>query len=136
MRVDPPCPHTYAPTYNLARGPAGAAAPRTDARDTDFSQLTWMNGQRSIQRGHALIASPSVGAHASDSRLRVRRGCTLWVAARCSIGSLHAPPLASQPHDESLRHRQSTRVTLLDVPLVHGPDPVWSALQSQGHPVW
>ena len=24
--------------------------------------------------------------------------------------------------------------TLLDVPLVHGPDPVWSALQSQGHP--
>jgi hypothetical protein len=25
---------------------------------------------------------------------------------------------------------------LLDVPLVHGPDPVWSALQSQGHPVW
>ena len=25
---------------------------------------------------------------------------------------------------------------VLDVPLVHGPDPVWSALQSQGHPVW
>jgi hypothetical protein len=27
-------------------------------------------------------------------------------------------------------------VGVLDVPLVHGPDPVWSALQSQGHPVW
>jgi hypothetical protein len=27
-------------------------------------------------------------------------------------------------------------VRVLDVPLVHGPDPVWSALQSQGHPVW
>ena len=26
--------------------------------------------------------------------------------------------------------------SLLDVPLVHGPDPVWSALQSQSHPVW
>ena len=25
---------------------------------------------------------------------------------------------------------------LLDVPLVHGPDPVWSALQSLSHPVW
>ena len=32
--------------------------------------------------------------------------------------------------------RSYNTANLLDVPLVHGPDPVWSALQSQGHPVW
>ena len=94
-------------------------------RDADHNMLS----------NHRTPPAPHCTPHSGQCRCRGCRGVghdgTAVSAHRCPRFWRYVP--SSSPrryfcHDKVM--------SLLDVPLVHGPDPVWSALQSQGHPVW